>query len=131
MSKKIVKKLGIFFELNETYFTASIIGVNNARGTIMFPCSKFDESNEYFITKIKEGSFKYNDNINTIIFPDDSKLQIIEKKSFFRSSIQSITIPSSVELLQEGWCSNTNMLTKVFISPNNKIYSYVVILNKQ
>ena len=120
---KVYQKYGLSFELNNNG-TAAIIGSDNARGSIVIPRSIDFDSKEYFITVIRENSFKYNGYLNSIDFEEGSQLHTIEKGSFFRSSIQSLTIPSSVEVLQEGWCSNTSYLTDIQISPDNKKYSY-------
>lgn len=120
---KVYQKYGLSFELSSNG-TAAIIGSDNARGSIVIPRSIDFDSKEYFITVIRENSFKYNDYLNSIDFEEGSKLHTIEKGSFFRSSIQSLTIPSSVEVLQEGWCSNTSYLTEIQISPDNKKYAY-------
>lgn len=46
----------------------------------------------------------------------------IEANSFFFSSVERLSIPSSVCELKPGWCSGTNKLTKVTINPDNDHY---------
>ena len=47
---------------------------------------------------------------------------VIEKNAFSYSTIKSITIPSELIELKEGWCVNTLLLTKITVSPKNPRY---------
>lgn len=78
-----------------------------------------------FIRKI--GSFAFNncEFIKSIVVPEDSKLEIIEKYAFYNSSIEAITISANVSHLREKWCSGTSKLTSITISPSNKFYKYL------
>lgn len=121
---KIVQS-GIIFALNEKEKTAEVIGYDESSFChhVLIPCSIDYNSQEFIVTVIKKDSF-LNSMISSIQFPTNSKLKVIESKAFFMSAIESITIPSSVENLEEGWCSETERLTNIQISPDNLRYSY-------
>ena len=116
---------GIKLELNNKDYTAYVVGSENTIGDVLIPASIFFDSNEYFITCIKEESFKDNQAIKSISFPKDSKLCIIERNAFINSSLQSLSIPSSVQYLIDGWCNDTPNLVNVYLSSENKHYKYL------
>ena len=116
---------GIKLELNNKDYTACVVGSENTIGDVLIPASIFFDSNEYFITCIKEESFKDNQAIKSISFPKDSKLCIIERNAFINSSLQSLSIPSSVQYLIDGWCNDTANLVNVYLSSENKHYKYL------
>ena len=122
---RITQKNGLFFQLDKNTYTARIINSADISGDINIPKSINYDGHEYIITIISKGSFKNNKTIKAILFSDDSKLQKIEKDAFFRSSIESISIPSSVNELEEGWCNHTWELTKISISKNNQNFSFL------
>ena len=112
------------FELDTKSFTAHLINSCMAKGNVFLPRSINYHSQEYLLTEIKVNSFKGNNSIYSIEFPEDSALRKIEKKSFKNSSIERITIPSSLEELEEEWCADTKYLCHVSIHPNNKRYKF-------
>lgn len=65
-----------------------------------------------------------------IEFTKDSELRTIEKIAFEDSKIEIISIPSSVNQLQDGWCKGTSKLTNVLISPENNYFKYFDHENK-
>ena len=73
---KVYQKYGLSFELNNNG-TAAIIGSDNARGSIVIPRSIDFEMKEYFITVIRENSFKYNGYLNSINFERYDLLAIL------------------------------------------------------
>lgn len=110
------------FELDAKNFTAHLINSPMARGNVFLPRSISYQSQEYLLTEIKANSFKGNHSIYSIEFSEDSSLRKIEKKSFKDSSIERITIPSSLEELEEEWCACTNHLCHISVQPNNNRY---------
>ncbi|KAK8833772.1 hypothetical protein M9Y10_016372 [Tritrichomonas musculus] len=76
-----------------------------------------------FITKIKPYAFSECRKLKKLEIPKDSKLTTIEEKAFYNSFIESITIPSSVEYLQDGWLKLFT-LKNLSIDSNNKFYRY-------
>lgn len=124
-NKFLINKCGLSFQLDKSTLTAKIIGSSNNDGDIIIPRSITDGSYEYIIKSISQDSFKNNKIIKSIQFQEDSQLQIIEKNAFFRSSIESLSIPATVEELQSGWCSHTWNLTTIILTKNNKNFSYL------
>lgn len=78
-----------------------------------------------FVTRISPFSFSFCLNLKSIVFSQNSKLNSIEINSFSSSRIESIVFPSTLQSLDEGWCSFTSNLSKVFISPQNCHFSYI------
>lgn len=120
-SETTFEKDGIIYSLNDTAKTASIHNTNSLSGDIIIPRSVFYSDHEYVIKSIDAGAFQKT-NILSIRFSEDSELEIIEQTAFSESRIESLTIPSSVTKLKDGWCHDTKRLTKVTISPNNKYF---------
>ena len=58
-------------------------------------------------------------------FPKNSKLSSIGRNSFSLSYIQSLSIPSTVQKLEEGWCCQTQFLKQILISPKNEHFKYL------
>ena len=129
---KIIIRDDILYEINETEKKASIIGTDSARGDILIPRTIKYKTHEYTVTKILKGSFSKSQ-VKSIQFPSDSALRAIEENSFDYSELTSLTLPSSVSELAEGWCSRTVNLTDLQVQPNNphfKSYNNEMILGK-
>lgn len=76
------------------------------------------------VSKIEDGMFTFCRHLKKVNFLDSSKLRIIEKNLFLCSSIEQFFIPSSVEEIKNYWCSNTERLSNVIISPDNQYFKY-------
>ncbi|KAK8875664.1 hypothetical protein M9Y10_005838 [Tritrichomonas musculus] len=120
----IIKIDGISFELDNNNHTAKIIDSSNVKENILIPRVVKYQSNEYVITSIAQSSFKGQKRIKSICFSEDSGLLLIEKKAFFRSSITHLSLPSSIEKLEEGWCHSTPKLVSISISPQNRHFLF-------
>ena len=57
------------------------------------------------VTKIRENSFCFTNYLKKVIIPNNSKLQAIEKDTFYDSSIECIEIQSKSIELKECWCN--------------------------
>ena len=125
MDQTITIENGVSFELNKNDLTAKIIYSPKARGNVFIPHSIEYQTQEYIITRIEANAFRSNTRIKKLEFSDDSSLLSIGKNSFRKSSIKNISIPTSVEELQEGWCSYTFDLNTVTISPGNPNFKYL------
>ena len=77
------------------------------------------------VTRISTYTFYYCKQLQRIEFANDSKLQTIESLAFASSTIESITIPSQLVELKEGWCQNATNLTNVSVSGDNTHYMCV------
>lgn len=77
------------------------------------------------VTQIGKGAFSSCNNLKSITFSSKSNLEIIESHAFAFSSLETITIPSKVNHLNEDWFQDVKKLTKIIVSPENKRFSYV------
>ncbi|KAK8871265.1 hypothetical protein M9Y10_006981 [Tritrichomonas musculus] len=76
-----------------------------------------------FIRIIESHAFGNCEKLQTVEVPSDSQLITIQKEAFYCSSIESLSIPSTLIDLQEDWCYGINNLSNVNISPDNPRYS--------
>lgn len=120
LTQKEINQNGLSYVINKNDNTAIVVNCTSSKSDIIIPRSIIYESTEYFVTKIYKNAFFLNKKIKSIQFPIDSELQSIEEFSFAGSSLESITIPSSVVELKDGWCIGTYKLTDVTIIPSNE-----------
>ncbi|KAK8835034.1 hypothetical protein M9Y10_019428 [Tritrichomonas musculus] len=73
---------------------------------------------------IQSHSISYCNCIDKFTIPEDSKLVQIDKYAFSHSDIDSIFIPKTVEVLEEGWCDSLPYLCDVVLSEDNKNYIF-------
>lgn len=78
-----------------------------------------------YVTKIASYSFENTTSLYSLSFPDDSKLRSISQKAFQFSKIKKFTIPSTLQYLEEGWCSYMDYLTDIEVSPKNVFFEYL------
>lgn len=122
----IIKKVNnISFSLRNVDFTAHVVNSPDVKGDIMIPRSITYTNREYIITTIESKSFMNNKLLKSITFPEDSELLLIRNEAFLYSSIEYLTIPSKVQKMEEGWCSNVKHLKNVILSPNNPNFIYI------
>ena len=71
-------------------------------------------------------------NLRILNFSDDSELLEIEDEVFGGCPIQSLTIPSKVINLENGWCSFTSFLNRIILRDNEfyKLYDEKFIIGK-
>lgn len=112
------------FEFNSNDYTAKVIESPNASGEVLIPTTVNYQNHDYIVTSISKYAFKSNIDIKSVNFPADSKLFHIEKKAFFKSSIQSIFLPQSIEKIEEGCFHSTQKLISVSVSPKNKFFQF-------
>lgn len=96
-TKKSVKNGFLTFYLNEEEKTATVSCDKNAGKSITIPKTVDYQGSKYEVTSIAENSFRSNNEINSIQFPSDSKIQLIDKNAFFDSSLGTIEIPATVK----------------------------------
>lgn len=114
----------LIFTLNNNSKTAYLIKCHTNSDIVFIPRSIKHETQEFFITNICEKSFSFS-KMKSLKFDTDSKLQTIEKKAFEGSSVECISIPSTVSELKEGWCCDTRNLKKLKINPGNHFFMNV------
>lgn len=135
---------GVIYNLNHKNLTAQLIHSTN-ESDIFIPKSIVYLSKEYIITDIDyfrhysspECMIKGNDMVpplnftgqnklcKSLSFSDDSELICIHSNSFKCSVIESLSIPASLDYLEEGWCNEAKKLYYIKISPGNKNYMYI------
>ena len=123
---------GVIYSINENEKTASIIDSILYSTSIVIPRSIVYESSEYPVISILEGSFNKSI-IKALDFALDSETKTIENSAFDFSSIESITIPSSLTELKDNWCSYVYELKQIKVMPNNpryKVYDDKFIIGK-
>lgn len=111
----------LIFALNKDDNTAFVIGCRKRLKKINIPFSINYEMQNYTITAILDGAFKFFDLIKTINFPENSKIQTIGKESFLKSSIETISIPSHVTQIGECAFLNCKSLRTVIFSENSEL----------
>ena len=77
------------------------------------------------VTKIGSFSFSNCESLKTIKFNEDSKLKTISKCAFYQTKIESLSLPSSIENLEEGWCINSDNLNQISVSEKNEKFIYL------
>ena len=107
------------FKIDETNKTASLFKVNQKLDHIIVPKTVKHKLNAYLVTSISNLGYQFYSNIKTIEFEEDSSVNTIYGCSFSRSNIEEIHFPKSLIDLKKGWCSDTEKLTKIIISPSN------------
>ena len=115
---------GIVYSINEVEKTANVANVFHLLSTIneiFFPCSINYNTNEYTVISISEHAFLQVSTIRSVKFAPDSKLQMIEKKSFEGSSIESISIPPHLTIIGEHAFDNCRNLKIVEIPSNSEL----------
>ena len=120
MAKKICQN-DIIYLINEEEKTAGVFSSLSKDEDIFIPRSIEYGNEEYIVTRIIRGSFQNSQKVNSIQFPENSELKIIEKYSFSNSSLRSILIPSHVTRIEEEAFSYCKHLKKVEFQRNSEI----------
>lgn len=126
--KKFIIENDLLYILNEKKKTAGLLGSLSSMAIIIIPRSVIYEGDEFIINKIIENSFKKSNKIDTIEFAEDSELISIGKEAFSQSSLQSISIPSSVIEICENAFSNCRNLTNCKFT--NELNSNLIVIKK-
>lgn len=71
--------------------------------------------------KISEYAFYQSYNLKKLEVFENSQLQTIGKFNLYGSSIENLTIPSSVTNFNEGWCYGTRKLKRINVFINNNV----------
>ncbi|KAK8887212.1 hypothetical protein M9Y10_038250 [Tritrichomonas musculus] len=77
------------------------------------------------IKRISPFAFFRCDHLQSVEIESDTNLHQISKYAFSNSSIRSLSIPSSIEDFEAGWCFDTPQLNNVLISPVNRHFSMI------
>lgn len=114
------------FKLNNEYLTAIITGVEMQAKDIYIPHYAFslngaESSKKYIITKIDQSSFYSNKSIRTVSFSRDSEIQEFGCYAFSNSSLEYISIPKQVSIIENGCFSECKKLKKVDITEDSNL----------
>lgn len=86
------------------------------------------------VATIQPSTFERSQELKVIEFPPNSMLKTISENSFSAViNLESLVLPSTVETIQEGWCSFTPQLKRVIFSSENqnfKIMENGIIIGK-
>lgn len=113
----------ILYSIDEQTKTASVVSNNSPNADIFIPRSITHNSQEYLVTCIRSESFRNSIQLKSIRFPPDSELKTIEENAFFNSSIESLTIPSKLTELKDGWSQLTINLDRITVSQDNPCFT--------
>ena len=98
---------------------------SSVSNTVYVPRSIFYASNEYIVVQIGEKAFEGIQLISSLIFDDNSEVNIIKKDAFKGSTLKYLSISSNLKNIEEGWCTNTQFLTGITVSPQNKNFQLI------
>jgi hypothetical protein len=70
---------------------------------------------------IGEGCFSCCNSLASVIFDPNSRLSRIKKDAFFKSGMQSIHLPGSLEMIGELCFSSCKSLTSVTFDANSRL----------
>lgn len=117
----IIEHENLSYKLNQENKTAELFRNDSDRKDILIPTYIEHEGIQYFVTSIFKQTFKNCKTIRSIQFPADSKLIIIGSYAFNLSTLETISIPSSVEQIQSGAFSICEKLKEVKIPNESKL----------
>lgn len=75
------------------------------------------------VRQICRSAFSHSD-LETIEFTEDTELKVIERNTFKLAGITEITVPSTVEVIEKGWCMSLSNMSKFTIMPNKNFLNY-------
>ncbi|KAK8897885.1 hypothetical protein M9Y10_000115 [Tritrichomonas musculus] len=121
----IINDNGLSYILDQENYTANVTNSIYAYGDIFIPRSINYQGKDFLIHQINSGSFQDNQNILSISFSLDSEVKIISRNAFKNSTINALSLPKSIEQLEDGWCRSTDSLDKISIQPENSRYKII------
>ncbi len=73
------------------------------------------------VTRIGNGSFNLQHNLETITFHPNSQVTSIGKRAFMASSIQSIVVPKTVQTIEDSAFSAMHNILSISFEPNSQL----------
>ncbi|KAK8838471.1 beta-1,3-glucan linked protein [Tritrichomonas musculus] len=119
--KEVIKEDGLTFVLNIEEKTAILFRNLSTKSEIFIPRTINYNSTDFIVTTISEGCFSNSKNIKKIEFDSNSEVNLIDDYSFANSSLEEITIPSSVTKIGEGSFYLCNKLQNVCFLNDSKL----------
>lgn len=77
------------------------------------------------IRKINNYSFFNHTQLESIVFPFNSKLKTIENNAFSFTSIKKLVLPETVEKIDSSNFCNVRNLVEIEVSTRNKVFSFI------
>ena len=112
----------LLFKIDRKTQTASLFRVNDENTEdIIIPRTVQHDSTEYLVTSVI-GTVQ--ENIKSIKFSENSAIETFYGTAFGYSEIEEIYFPASLKELKEGWCSDTDYLKKISVSPMNNHFVF-------
>lgn len=121
----IINENGLSYILDQENYTANVTESLYAYGDIFIPRSINYQGKDFIIRQINSGSFQGNQNILSISFSLDSEVKVISRNAFKNSTINSLSLPKSIEQLEDGWCRSTDSLDTISIPPENSRFKII------
>ncbi|KAK8896916.1 hypothetical protein M9Y10_014842 [Tritrichomonas musculus] len=123
--RSLIKKKAMIdnfiFSLNEEENTAEVFKFIGRSKCVFIPRTIKYESRECVVTSIDDFAFEGCKKIKTVVFPQDSALETIGKRSFYRSSLESIIIPSHVTRIKKMAFAECRKLAKVSFQKDSEL----------
>lgn len=124
MSKEIELSNSLKVEINSSDYTAKVIKSPNVSGTVTVPRYAVYDGKQYKIISIGNDAFEKT-NLDSLLFPKDSEVEIFGYSSFYLSTIKHLQIPPKLNRVCDNWCYWATNLADIEVSPKNKIFSYI------
>ena len=110
-------------QINQKDGTSSIIESPKATGNIIVPCFATYNNKQFKIISV-EGYAFCRCNIESLIFPEDSKVESLKNSCFYTAHVKKIKFPPSLKKLDEDWADSLYDLVEIEISPKNPFFIY-------
>ncbi|KAK8837408.1 hypothetical protein M9Y10_036842 [Tritrichomonas musculus] len=110
-------------QINQKDGTSSITKSPKATGNIIVPCFATYNNKQFKIISV-EGFAFCSCNIESLIFPEDSKVETLKNSCFYAAHVKKIKFPPSLKKLDEYWASSLYDLVEIEISPKNPFFIY-------
>lgn len=121
LTQKQIEIKNFLYSINEKEGTAGLLKHQFLFQIINLPSTIIFDSKVFSITSVYKDCFSHQKLIKTINFSEDSKLKIIDKKSFFDSSIEFISIPATVTEIGDYAFAYCSKLKKIEFSEKSEL----------
>lgn len=114
---------GITYKINESDKTAEVSKIDESLIKVVIPRTIKYNSSNYVVISVLKDALNSTRNLKSIKFQLFSQVRLFDYLSFANTSIEKITIPSSVTEIKGGWCREAFNLKKIKIMASNPRYS--------
>lgn len=118
----VIKLNDIFYVIiDDNEQKVSVVGCESYIKDLYIPLSINYQQKEYTVTQIAPCSFKDSEQISSVRFPSDSKLQKVENEAFSNSSLSYICIPQHLTIICERAFYYCTQLHKIDIPSDSEL----------